>query len=325
MGLVLVGTVDSSYRVLETLIDMHAPIQMVLSLSPADAKGVSDYADLGPLATQHGVPHRYIRHINDSETLDLLTHLQPDVVMVIGWSQIVSGQVLSIPRFGCVGAHPALLPRNRGRAAIPWSILMNEKETGMTLFYLDEGIDSGDIIDQTVLPISEHDTARTIYDRAVAALCDMVRRHLNGILTNTAPRVPQNHTKATYCAKRTPEDGLIDWNCSTDHIWRLIRAVSHPYPGAFTYYRYKRLIIWEARPGDEEWVGVPGQVLRSDPSLGVLVKTGDGVIWLTDVELEGKRLPPANLIRRVGEKLGRVLDPLELLKRIAQLEAQLRS
>jgi len=322
MGVVLIGTVQSTYRVLETLIDLKAPIDMVLSLSPADASGISDYVDLRPLSEAHGVPHRYFKQVNSPEILELLQKIQPDVIFVIGLSQLISSEILRIPRYGCVGAHPALLPRNRGRAVIPWTIIREETFTGMTLFYIDEGIDSGDIIDQVVFPISDEDTAQTIYDRAVEGLCFMLRKHFHAILAGTAPRKPQDDSKASYCARRRPEDGLIDWTASTRTIYNLIRAVTRPYPGAFTYYGTRRVTIWSAVPGSEEWAALPGQILRLDPLRGALVKTGDGTIWLTEIEVDGQPMLPVNAFRRVGEKLG-VPDTATLLHQIKELEKKI--
>lgn len=321
MSLVLIGTVDSSYRLLQTLTDLDAPVSMVLSLAPADELGVSDYVDLGPLAAEHNIPQRYIKKVNSPEVLGLLKELAPSVIMVIGWSQLVRNELLCIPKYGCIGAHPALLPRNRGRAVIPWAIIRDEPQTGMTLFYIDEGMDSGDIIDQVSLPLTDLDDAQTVYDRAVDALCQMVRIHLPTILNGSAPRHPQDVTRATYCARRRPEDGLIDWSRSTREVFNLVRAVTRPYPGAFTYYRGRLVTVWRALPGEEAWTALPGQVLRLDPERGVLIKTGDGTLWLTELAVDGETENPSTIFKSLGEKLG-APDVLSLMDRIRKLESE---
>lgn len=322
MGLILIGTVDSSYRVLQTLIDLGAPVMGVLSLAPEDALGVSDFADLRPLAVAHDIPHRYIKQVNAPDVLVYLAEEQPDVIFVIGWSQLVKRELLSIPRHGCIGAHPALLPHNRGRAVIPWALIHDEPVTGMTLFHIDEGTDSGDVIAQVQIPINDYDTAQTLYDRAVDGLCDMLRQHLPDILAGVAPRSVQDEEKASYCAKRGPEDGEIDWTQSSRDIFNLIRAVSRPYPGAFSFYGSQRITVWAALPGSEEWKGSPGQILRLDSTQGALVKTGDGTIWLKELELDGTPLPATKAFRRVGGRLG-TPDSKPLLKKLLELESRL--
>jgi methionyl-tRNA formyltransferase len=322
VGVVLIGTVESSYRVLETLIDLKAPVDCVMSLAPENAIGVSDYVDLRPLAVAQGIAHNYITQVNDPEVLSSLAKQQPDVIFVIGWSQLIKRELLSIPRFGCIGAHPALLPRNRGRAVIPWALICDEPVTGMTLFHIDEGIDSGDIIAQFPIPISDSDTARSLYDRAVDGLCFMIRQHLPAILNGSAPRIPQDESNASYCAKRGPDDGAIDWSQSSRAIFNLIRAVTRPYPGAFSFYGSQRVTVWAATHATEEWKGSPGQILRLDPTRGALVKTGDGTIWLTELEVGGKLVSATQVFKRVGGRLG-TPDTHTLVNKILDLESRL--
>lgn len=322
MCIILIGTVDSSHHVLKTLVDLQAPVRGVLSLSPEDAVGVSDFADLRLLAEAYGIPHKYIKQVNSPEVITYLTEQQPDVIFVIGWSQLVKKELLSIPRFGCIGAHPALLPHNRGRAVIPWALINDEPVTGMTLFHIDEGTDSGDIIAQVQIPISDSDTAQSVYDRAVDGLCTMLRQHLPAILLGTAPRIVQDEAKASYCAKRGPSDGEIDWTRSSRAIFNLIRAVTRPYPGAFSFYGSQKVTVWAAVPGTEEWKGSPGQILRLDSTQGALVKTGDGTIWLRELEVEGSPLSAIKVFRRVGGRLG-TPDTKTLLTKLFEFESRL--
>ena len=215
MRIVLVGAVESSQVALRTLVDCgRAPVG-VLTL-PRDLAGRhSDFADLARPASKAGAEIVLAADINSAESLEALRRLSPDLVLVVGWSQICGREFRSIAALGAVGFHPSALPKMRGRAVIPWTILRDEKETASTLFWLDAGTDSGDIIAQSFFPVAPAETARSLYARHLANLSAMLPQALTHIASGTAPRLPQDHSKATYCARRRPEDGFIDWMGTT--------------------------------------------------------------------------------------------------------------
>ncbi len=312
--LVLVGAVESSYAALEELALAGANVVEVFTLAPEYAHRHSDFVDLRPLAQRFNIPVSGIRNINEPAIIARLESIAPDYLFVIGWSQIIGQALLDLPKFGCVGFHPALLPKNRGRAVIPWTILRRLPHAGATLFFLDEGIDSGNIIAQRAFDVVEDETARSLYDKVILSLRDMIRQIAPLLPGGQLPRTPQDHSQATYCAKRTPKDGLIDWQRSGHEIWTLIRAVSDPYPGAFTFHKKQKLTIWKADlVRESNHCGVPGQVLTVDES-GALVQCGEGCIRVLEVQPEGGEVQPAAVyFTKVHEVLG--LSILDVLPR----------
>jgi methionyl-tRNA formyltransferase len=299
MRTVLVGAVESTRIALEVLAGHGVPPAALFTLPRAESRRHADYVDLRPVAAQWNVPVRDIVSVNAPEVLDEVRALEPTYAFVIGWSQICRRPFLDIPRAGAIGFHPAALPENRGRAVIPWTILQDRSETGSTLFWLDEGVDSGDILFQQRFQLHPDETAATLYSKHLEALRAMLAAAIPMLQGETAPREPQDHSRATYCAKRTPADGLIDWRAPARAVWTLIRAAGDPYPGAFSLYGGKYLFVWEADyVGDAPYTGLPGQVqaLRDG---GVLVQCGDGRhVLLKVIQLDGGlRLPAARVIR----------------------------
>lgn len=184
--------------------------------------------------------------ITTSYYLRYLEHWHPDLLLVLGWYYLIPRKVRESALLGCAGIHASLLPKYRGGAPIPWAIINGEKETGVTFFHMDDGVDSGDIIAQGSFAIEESDNCATVYEKATLASIKILREYLPRIAMGTAPRIPQNQDKATYFPLRRPEDGLIDWSWSAKRIRDFVRAQTHPYPGAFTYIEGKKVIIWDA-------------------------------------------------------------------------------
>jgi methionyl-tRNA formyltransferase len=299
MQTVLVGAVESTAVTLEALVRHEVPPAAVFTLPLSLAHRHSDFVDLRPIAAQFGVPIVEVRNVNDPESMDRLRALQPRYVLVVGWSQICRRELLDTPTDGAIGFHPALLPADRGRAVIPWTILRRRTETGTTLFWMDEGMDSGDIIRQVRVEVARDETAATLYAKHIEALRRMWDVVIPQLRQGEAPRIKQDHSRATYCAKRTPADGLIDWRATADEVWTHIRAVGDPYPGAFTFNQGRKLFIWEADyAGDAPFIGLPGQV-QAVSGEGALVQCGDGKhIRLRTVQVAGEdRVSPKDVIK----------------------------
>ncbi len=233
MRIVLVGAVDSTLIALETLTQQGVPPVALFTLPLSKAQRHSDYVNLEPFAVKYGVSVVGAPNINAPEILDKIRFFQPDYLFVIGWSQICRQELLSIPRIGSIGCHPAPLPENRGRGVIPWTILQRRLDTAMTMFWLDKGVDSGDILLQEKFPVAPDETATTLYKKHGESLQKLLSVTITMLKEGNPPRTPQNHSLATYCAKRVADDGLIDWNLSAESVWTLIRSVTKPYPGAF--------------------------------------------------------------------------------------------
>lgn len=296
MRIVFIGAVDFSQHALRCVLEDGGDVVAVLTLPPDRAHVHSDFADLAPVAAEYGVPLHHVRKTNDPATIELIRSLAPDVIFIFGWSQLVPPEVLSIPRLGCIGTHPTLLPKNRGRHPLIWALVEGLEESGLTFLYLDEGADSGDLLWQRPFKITLEDDAGSLYERIKNLACEAIHEFLPQLEQDTAPRVPQDHAQATYRRKRTEQDGEIDWSISTRATYDLIRALSRPYPGAHTYWNGSKVTVWRAALLD------PALSSGSDAaSLGTVehapdgtlrVRTGDGYLTLVDYETaNGSRIP----------------------------------
>jgi methionyl-tRNA formyltransferase len=294
--ILFVGAVEFSRHCLEHVFAAGGEVVGVLTLAPDHARFHGDYADLAPVAAAHGVPLHRIRNINDPDVLAIARSLRPDVVLVFGWSQLLRSEFLEIAP--CIGSHPALLPRNRGRHPITWALVEGLEESGLTFFWLDAGADSGDIVWQRAFPITEDDDAASVYRKIEGLAANAIRDLIPQLQTGTAPRRAQNDAEATYWRRRTEADRWIDWRLPSRSVYNLVRGLSRPYVGALTRRGDQDVIVWQAglqsktdAPLDVE----PGTVVVDGD--GVRVRTGDG--YLAVLELD----PPG--IVRVGDVLGR--------------------
>jgi len=184
-------------------------------------------------------------NINDPEFINLLREISPDLIVIVAFGQILSKEILKLPKYGCINLHPSLLPKYRGAAPIPWAILAGEEKTGVTTFYLSEEVDGGDTILQREEKIREDDTIATLSKRLAETGAELLIETIDKIEKKEAPRIPQDREKATYAPRLKKEDGLIDWKKSASQIERLVRAMN-PWPGAHTYLKEKPLKIWRA-------------------------------------------------------------------------------
>lgn len=193
-----------------------------------------------------------INHINDKEVLEAIKQYEIDWLFIIGWSQIAGEPVLETPTYGCIGMHPTLLPEGRGRAAIPWAILKGLDKTGVTMFRLDAGVDTGDIIGQGVIDMDETTTATELYEKVDEMHIRLIRDYWKDIVNNTVELKKQDDSIATEWPGRKPADGEIFESMTMQEAERLVRAVTHPYPGAFYIKNGKKVIIWKAKVQSEQ-------------------------------------------------------------------------
>jgi methionyl-tRNA formyltransferase len=232
--------------------------------------------------------------VNASETVAAVRELQPGLIFVVGWSQLVREDFLGLAPGGIFGMHPSLLPRHRGRAAIPWAILSGLAQTGVTLFEItDPTADAGPIVGQVAVEIGPDETASSLYDRLSTAHVDLIREYVPLLVAGTAPRLPQDARRASAWPRRTPADGIIDWDTRAPYLYDWVRAQTRPYPGAFTFLGDEKVVVWRARA--VEGSGPAGLVLEERPD-GPVVACGEGALLLEEIE------GPAPL--EVGARLG---------------------
>jgi methionyl-tRNA formyltransferase len=228
-----------------------------------------------------------------------------DFLFSFYYRKILPPEVLATARMGAMNLHGSLLPRYRGRCPVNWVLVHGEQETGVTLHYMEARADTGDIVAQQRVPITEDDTVRTLYAKITEAADRLVRATYPLLCEGKAARIPQDHAAATKFGGRRPEDGLIDWTGDARAVHNLVRAVTHPYPGAFTHWQGKRLFVWEARvdrsPACEG--ASPGTVI--DTAEGLIIQTGDGCLRLTRLQLDGEEeMPALEWVRRYQVREG---------------------
>ncbi len=239
-------------------------------------------------ATAAGARFHETRNVGSTALAGLWESEPVDLLLAVSWRYMVPPRVYERARRGAFVFHDSLLPTYRGFAPTVWAIVNGEAQTGVTLFHMVEGVDAGDIVDQQSVPIGPHDTIAELLERVTAVYVELLGRNLHALLDGTAPRRPQPHELATYTCRRSAEDNRIDWRAPTRATYDLVRAVTRPYPGAFTTLDGRRLRVWDARPArdGQRYVGrVPGRVVAVEDE-GVVVLTGDGALLLREVQLD---------------------------------------
>jgi methionyl-tRNA formyltransferase len=272
---------------LEAAAEAGAEIVGVVTLpSPIDPDR-SGQCRFDDVAARHGAELVETGDVNSEPTVAAVAGLEPELIFVVGWSQLVRDPFIALAREGVFGMHPTLLPRHRGRAPIPWAILSGLARTGVTLFEIvDSTADSGAIVGQTVVDIAPDDTATTLYERLAAAHVELVREHVPRLVDRTAPRVAQDARRASTWPRRAPADGIIDWETRAPYLHDWVRAQTRPYPGAFTYLGDEKVVVWRARPLELETSEPAGTIVATRPE-GPVVACGDGVLLLEEVETDG--------------------------------------
>jgi methionyl-tRNA formyltransferase len=235
------------------------------------------------------------RDVNALETLNAVRRLEPELMFVVGWSQLVHDPFIATAREGVFGMHPTLLPRHRGRAPIPWAILSGLARTGVTLFEIvDSTADSGAVVGQVVVDISDDETATTLFERIAQAHVELVRVLVPQLIAGTAPRVPQDPSRASAWPRRAPADGIIDWETRAPYLYDWVRAQTRPYPGAFTFLGDEKVIVWGARAVDLNEAAPAGTIVELGPA-GPVVACGEGGLVLEDVSTSGELAVGARL------------------------------
>ncbi|MGB4594134.1 MAG: formyltransferase family protein [Coriobacteriia bacterium] len=244
---------------------------LLITLKDEKGKSSSGRVYLDDVSDRHGVPLIKVDNINDVEVIRALGRYEIDWLFIIGWSQIAKSEILAAPARGCIGMHPTLLPVGRGRAAIPWAIIKGLSQTGVTLFKLDEGVDTGDIIGQGVIEIGENTTATSLYKQVEEMHKSLISKYWSEIVSDQLTLTKQDEARASEWPARRPQDGRLLSTMTMEEADRLVRAVTHPYPGAFYVDGDRTLRIWSAKADSDQ-----GEIRLSDGFLAPVDYEIDG-------------------------------------------------
>lgn len=263
---------------------------LVLANVPREGERVW-YPSVAELAANHGIPIIKANKVaGDTELRERIRKISPDLFVVASFRNILDAELLAIPRRGAINLHMAPLPMYRGAHPENWAIINGEREMGYTVHFLDEGIDTGDIIDQAAVPILPEDNILSLTFKLAHAAPSLLVDVLWRLKEDRITRTPQRESEASFYPPRKPSDGLIDWSQGSKNIHNLVRALARPYPGAFTFLDGRKLTVWSLRAnGGGTCNASPGTILEIS-SQGILVETGDKPVYLTEYDCEGDRL-----------------------------------
>ncbi len=303
------GTPDFAVPTLEALIGAGHELAAVVT-QPDKPKGRGKAVLMTPVkekALECGIPVYQPKKVREPEFLDVLRELNPDVIVVVAFGQILPREILTLPPFGCVNVHASLLPKYRGAAPIQWAVIDGEPVSGVTTMQMNEGLDTGDILEQEEISLDLEETGGSLFEKLAVLGGKMILSTLKGLEDGSLVPRAQGEMTTPYAKMLTKAMGEIDWSMDAASIERLVRGLN-PWPSAYTYVDGKTLKIWKARVEAGEAGKEPGQVRVTKDRL--LVETGDGVLSILELQLEGKkRMEAAAFLRgftiETGKKFGR--------------------
>jgi methionyl-tRNA formyltransferase len=285
-AVVLFAYQEMGYACMRELLAMGAPIAALFTHRDDPHEEIW-WHSCAELAQRHGVPVHFAEKI-DEGWIARVRAMNPAVIYSFFYRNLLPQNLLDCARMGAYNVHGALLPKYRGRASVNWVLVNGESETGVTLHHMVARADAGDIVAQRAVKIDDSDTALTLYRKLVPVGAELVRENHPLIVAGRAPRHPQDLSQGAYFGRRRPEDGHIDWKWPARRIFNLVRAVTHPYPGAFCMVRDRKLMVWRAQIAEETGhLGEPGEIL-SEPAGGAIeVAAGEGSVLLLRTQIEG--------------------------------------
>jgi len=287
-----VGFHFEGIEAIKAVIEAGYKIYIIVNLDDEELKKRSGAGDYESIARAYQIPLLKVKNINSEAVANVLRELSLDIVFVIGWSQIIKPEILKIPKLGMIGAHASLLPHDKGSAPINWSLIRGAKKTGNTLIWLEEEVDSGLIIDQREIEITPYDTCATLYKKVAETNKEMILNCLSKLSNREKLGTPQPKINEPILPRRRPTDGLINWDQRSYEVYNFVRALTRPYPGAFSYLDGKKYIIWKSfvlmgleyesrfQPGE-----IIGPVYSSEEeACGQLVACGSGYLGILEIE-----------------------------------------
>ncbi len=291
------GTPEFAVPTLEALIEKHEVIAVVTQPDKPKGRGKKMvFPIVKEKALEHGLTVYQPLKVKDKEFVEVLKSYEPDVIVVVAFGQILSEEILNIPKYGCINVHGSILPKYRGAAPIQWSIINGEEYGGVTTMYMAKGLDSGDMILKAEERIRDDDTYGTLYDRLSVIGAELLIKTLEQIENGTVERIPQNDDEATLAPMITREMEHIDWNNNSRDITNLIKGLN-PQPAAYTVYNGEKLKIWFAETESGSYEGQTGQIVDVRKK-DFVVKTKDGAVAVKEVQAQGGKRMTADAYMR---------------------------
>ena len=291
MKIVFMGTPDFSVPALEELAKVHQVAAVVTQQDRPKGRGHKmQYTPVKEKALELNIPVYQPEKVKNPEFVDILREINPDVIVVIAFGQILSKEILDLPKYGCINVHASLLPKYRGAAPIQWAVIDGEEETGVTTMYMAEGLDTGDVIDTAVIKLDEKETGGSLFDKLAIEGGKLIVETLSKLENGTATRTPQDDEKSSYAGKITKELGQIDFTKPAVTIERLIRGLN-PWPSAYTRLDGKAMKVWDATVEEGNVTEQPGEIVEIEKHY-IKVATGENYLKINEIQLAGKKRMP---------------------------------
>jgi methionyl-tRNA formyltransferase len=314
MNVVFVTHNELGKACLEELHSAGATIDAVYTRPQRDH--ISDQIELSAFTEKRDITLHEVDSVNDDSVEAQIRSYDPDILFVIGWSQLVEEAILDIPSLAALGMHPAPLPRGRGRAPIAWTLIKGLSETSLSMFHLVEEADAGDIVGQELISVSIHDDAASLFEKVVTAGRQLIRNHYTEFERGKVPRREQEESEATWWPRRRPRHGLVDWTRPPMAVYNWIRGQTDPYPGAFSYIGKQKVTFWDANPPTNDSAFVrPGEIVYvEDDAIGI--GAWEGIVEVTRLQVgEAERISGSALLSEydvhIGDRFENARDMLQ--------------
>lgn len=308
MRAVFMGTPEFSVGTLDAMCKAGHEVVAVFT-QPDKQKGRGKSVLMTPVkerALELNIPVYQPEKLKEDENYELLKELNPDVIVVVAYGQLITKRILDLPKYGCINVHASLLPKYRGAAPIQWAVIDGEEVSGVTIMKMDESLDTGDMIMKTELVLDEKETGGSLHDKLAIEGANLLVKALEALENNTATYTKQDDSKMTYAKKLTKELGNIDFSMPSKEIERLVRGLN-PWPSAYTAYDGKNMKIWDVDVTDKQFDGENGEIVEVSKN-DFTIKTSDGGIIVKEVQLQGKkRMDAGSFLRGTKVEKGVIL------------------